>query len=121
MPSKKPSKIKQADISRISPPISSRPSKNIISKSKFYKNIQASNLTSSSHNWSYTQAYKSNINKIIKIKNTFSKLSPNKILDIYNIMSNSNNKDKDKLKLNMTTKGLLRKQIIVFMSMNNMS
>ena len=119
MPSKKPSKGKQADISRIPPPIPPRPSKSVLSKSKFYKKIQASNLTPSSHNRSYAQASKSNINEIIKIKDTFPKLPPNKVLDIHNmiIMSNSNNKGKPKL--NMTTKGPSRKQIIVPMSMNN--
>ena len=44
MPFKKPFKIKQADISIISLPISPKLSKNIISKSKFYKKIQAFKL-----------------------------------------------------------------------------
>ena len=47
MPSKKPSKSKQADMTRIPPPIPPRPSKSVLSKSKFYKKIQASNSTPS--------------------------------------------------------------------------
>ena len=38
-------------------------------------------------------------------------------MEIHNVTSNSNQKGKPKL--NMTTKGLSRKQIIVLMSMNN--
>ena len=63
--------------------------------------------SNTSYNWSYAQAFKSNINKINKIKDTFPELSPNKVLDIHNVMSNSNNKGKPKL--NITTKGLSRK------------
>jgi len=55
--------------------------------------------------------------RIIKIKDTFSKLFSNKVPEIYNIMTNSNQKDKHKL--NIITKDLLRKQIMVSMSMNN--
>jgi len=75
------------------------------------------NSVSPSHNQSYAQASKSNINEIIKIKDVFPKLSLSKVLEIHNVMSNSNQKDKPKL--NMITKGLSRKQIIVPMSINN--
>jgi len=60
----------------------------------------------------------SNINEIIKIKDTFLKLSPSKVSEIHNIMFDSNQKGKPKF--NMTTKGLSRKQIIISMSRNNM-
>jgi len=60
---------------------------------------------------------KSNINDIIKIKNAFTKVYPNKVLEIYNIIFNSNQKNKPKM--NITTKEPLRKQIIIPMSLNN--
>ena len=41
---KKTDKSKQADIFRIPLPISSRPSKSILAKSKYYKKTQSSNL-----------------------------------------------------------------------------
>ena len=65
----------------------------------------------------YAKASISNINNIIKIKDTFSKLSSNKVLEIHNVMFNSN--QGSKLKVNMTTKGPFRKQIIISISSNN--
>ena len=60
----------------------------------------------------------SNINTIIKLRNAFLKLSLSKVLEIYNIISNSNQRSKPKV--NMTTKRLSRKQIIIPISSNNM-
>jgi len=51
--------------------------------------------------------YKNNIKEIFKIKDIFSNLSLNKILEIHDIMNKSNQKDKPKF--NMMTKGLFRK------------
>jgi len=58
MPTKEIFKSKQANISRISLPIPSGPSKSVLPKSKFYKKNKASNSTLSFHNWSYTQTSK---------------------------------------------------------------
>ena len=55
--------------------------------------------------------------EIIKINDTFPKLSSGKIIEIHNVTNNKGFKDKPKL--NITTKGLSRKQIIVPMSTNN--
>ena len=101
---------------KISLPISSRPSKIILDKSKYYKN-QSSNLALKSNNRLYIQASKDNIKEIIKIKNTFSKLSSNKIIKIYNITNNIGSKNKPIF--NITTKSLFRKHRIVFISTNN--
>ena len=54
----------------------------------------------------------------IYIKDTFFKLSSEKVLEIHNIMTNSNQKSKSKL--NMIAKGSSRKQSIMPISMNNM-
>ena len=88
-PTPKLTKSKQADISRISPLIPSRPNKSILARSKYFKKIQSSNFqSSSSNNCSYVQASKGNIKEIIKIKDTFLKLSSNKIIEIYDITNN---------------------------------
>ena len=92
IPSRNLSKVKQADISRISLSILPRLSKIHLEKSKFYKKNPVSKLNSSSSNKSYAQASKSNINEIIKIKNAFPKLFSNKILEIHNIINSSNQK-----------------------------
>ena len=47
------------------------------------------------------------IKKIIKTKNTFPKLSFNKIIEIYDIINNKGSKNKPKF--NITTKGFFRK------------
>ena len=65
----------------------------------------------------YIQAFKSNVNDIIKIKNIFLKLPANKILEIHKVMNNPSQKAKPKL--NMITKNLSRKQVIVPMESNN--
>ena len=68
---------------------------------------------------SYAQASKSNINEIIRISKVFLKLLANKVLEIHKVLNNmSQNK---KPKLNITMKGLFRKQVIVSMSTNNIS
>ena len=65
----------------------------------------------------HIKAFISNINIIIKIKDAFSKLFPNKVLEIYNVTSNSNQRSKPKV--NITTKELSRKQIIILISLDN--
>jgi len=57
-----------------------------------------------------------NIKEIIKIKDLFSQLSSKKILKIHNT---SNKSKKEKLCINMTIKGLSRKQVIIPISNTN--
>jgi len=68
-------------------------------------------------NKSYAQASRNNIKEIFKIKNTFSKLFLNKVLEIHNTMNKLS--QKSKAKLNITTKGSSRKQIIISIGINN--
>jgi len=97
-------KDKQASISRIPLLIPPQPSKSVLAKSKFFKGSQKSNLNKQSNKPSYAQASKNNIQNFLK--NVFPK-SVDKISEIHNIMSKSNQKGKSKL--NMTTKGPSRK------------
>ena len=60
---------------------------------------------------------KNNFENILKIKNIFSKLPSGKIIEISNVVNNSGVKDKPKL--NITTKGPFRKQVIIPMSKVN--
>ena len=54
---------------------------------------------------------------IIRINDSFLKLSSNKINEIYKVMNNSTQKDKPKI--NITTQDPSRKQIIILMGTNN--
>ena len=56
---------------------------------------------------------------MIKIKDTFPKLPSNKIIKIYNVTNNKGIKEGEP-KINIATKGLFRKQIIILMSTNNL-
>jgi len=64
----------------------------------------------------YAQASSTNIQDILKLKENFPKSSDKKIKEIYKMVHNSNI---SKLRLNMTTKGPLCKQIIVPIGNNN--
>jgi len=70
-----------------------------------------------SNNKLYAQALKSDIKDIFKIKDAFSKLSLDKVSEIYDIINKLS--QKGKLKFSMTTKGLYRKQIIISIKTNN--
>ena len=87
-------------------------------KSKFYKGKyktgESQNNAQNGH--SYAQVSKSNIKDIIKIKDNFPNLLAKKIEEVYKVL---NKPKKDKLRLNMTTKGLSRRQVLVSMSLNN--
>jgi len=61
----------------------------------------------------YAQALTSKVSNILKIKENYPNLPTKKIKNIHKII---NDLDKSKLRINMTTKGLLRKQIIVLLS-----
>jgi len=112
---------KQVNVSRISSPISSRLSKIVLEKSKFYKFkmtffSSSSNSLSSHSRCLYTQISKNNIKNIVKIKKTFSNLSAKKIEDVHKVL---NNNKKKKLKINMMTKCSSGKQIIIPISSTN--
>ena len=62
---------KSANISKISSLISPRSSKSVLAKSKYYLK-----------NYLFTQAVKENIEKTLKIKKLFPKLSSSKIIEI---------------------------------------
>jgi len=68
----------------------------------------------------YTQASKTSVNtsEVLKIKETFLSLNAKKINQVNNIV---NGQSKTKPHIKMTTKGLLRKQIIIPMSGDNIS
>ena len=72
---------------------------------------------SKSKNRLYAQTSKDNIKEIIKNKDAFSKLSFKNIIEIHNVTNNIRLKNKPKL--NITTKSLSKKQIIILMSTNN--
>jgi len=103
-------KKKSTQVSRILPFILSRLSKETLAKSKFNKK------TNNNKN-SYAHTLKSNVENIICIKDAFLKLSTKKVIKINNIINNKIGQTKPKI--NITTKDLLRKQIIISMSENN--
>ena len=64
----------------------------------------------------YAWALTPKVSDIIKIKENYSSLPTKKIKNIHKII---NNLDKLKSRINMTTKGLSRKQIIILMDNDN--
>ena len=77
-----------------------------MAKSKFFKKNTIAKK-------SYTQASKSSINNIVKIKDTFPKLPTKKVVKVNDIINKS---DLVESKRKMTTKELLRKQVIIPMN-----
>ena len=61
---------------------------------------------------------KNNINEIVKIKENFPNLSTKKIEEVQKVI---NELKKDKPKFNMTTKGPLRQQVLVSISLANLT
>jgi len=104
----KRNKTNPANISRIPPPIPPRPSASVLAKSKHHKNIK-----------SFAQATKGSTEDILKIKEAFPKLPTKKIIEMHNIAHDTNKKIRPKI--NMTTKGPSRKQIIIPMSQDNIN
>ena len=98
-----------ANISRIPPPIPPRSSATVLAKSKLAKSKLGSK--------SFAQATKGSAEDILKVKEAFPKLAPSKIIEIHNIAQGINHKAHPKL--NMTTKGPSRKQVIIPMSQDN--
>jgi len=106
-----------ASIKKILPPIPAKSLKEVNVISKFFKNNKTDNSTSSKAK-SYTQASKQNtiISDVIKIKETFPSIGAKKIDQINNIVNGS---FKPKPRIQMTTKGSFRKQVIISMSNDN--
>ena len=113
----KPIKRKQADMSRIPLPIPPRLSKTVLAKSKYFNKNQLLNSLSSNNNCLYTQASKSDIENIIRIKDAFLKLPSIKVNEIHKVINNSTHNCKPKI--NIITKSPSKKQIIISMSTNN--
>ena len=83
-------------------PIPLRSSKSVLAKSKFFKRNLSFNSASKSNEWLYIQISKDNIKESVKIKENFPKLSSHKVMKIYKVINNMNQKDKSKI--NMMTK-----------------
>ena len=110
------SKPSLVSIEKIPPPIPAKSQKEVNLISKFFK----SNKPVNTNIKSYTQASKQNIStsEVIKIKEVFSSIGAKKIDQINNIIKDT---PKTKSCIQMTTKELLRKHIIIPMSNDNNS
>jgi len=99
-------------------PILAKLSKEILEKSNFFnkKSKKAKEPEKPKTLWSYIQVSVPNVSKILKLKENFSSILAKKIKNIYRTINNSG---KVRPKINMTTKGPFRKQIIVLMGNNN--
>ena len=98
--------IRNYKIAPLNPKLNPNPSKLIKSKStQFIDNKE-----------SYAQASKINVEDIIHIKDIYITLSPNKIVEINNIINKSS---LVKPRIKMTTKKPTRKQVIIFISKIN--
>jgi len=108
-----------ASIKRLLPPILAKSPKKVHKISKFFKSNKLDKLASNKPKL-YTQASKQNTSMadIIKIKETFSSVSMKEINEINNIVKGS---IKTKLYIQMTTKYLSRKQIIIPMVKDNIN
>ena len=115
----KQSKDKQVEIIKLPSPILARLPKKILEKSKFFKkDSKMTEKVKPNNKQLYAQASVSKVDNILKIKENFSNLLAKKIENIYKIINNSG---KVKHKLNMTTKDLSRKQIIIPIDNDNKS
>ena len=108
---------KPVSIERIPLSIPAKLPKEVKEISKYFKTTKQSNNTKS-HNILYAQALKgdNNTRNVLKIKETFPNLQANKIENIQKIIRGDS---KPKPRINITTKGPSRKQVIVLMSNNN--
>ena len=82
-------KSKPASFSKVPPFIPSRLSKSILANFKYFKKNSIINIENKSINHSYTYALKNSIKNIAKIKDTFLKLSTQKVLDIHKVLNNT--------------------------------
>ena len=112
-------KDKEAEIVKLLSSIPTCLSKKILEKSKFFRKGNKSIKSDYSNSKKlYAQTTGSNIIDILKLKENYPSLSAKKIEDIHRIINNMN---KVKPWLNMMTKGLSRKQVIVLMNKNNIN
>jgi len=104
-------------IKKITLSITAKSQKEVNQISRYFKNIKPVSVTKPTQKL-YVQASKqsTSTSEVIKIKNTFLVLGAKKIDQIQNIV---NGNSKPKLCIQMTTKGLSRKQIITLISSNN--
>jgi len=118
LPSNNKDAVKPTYVSPMPPPIPAKMSKKVKEISKYFKKTE--NLTSKK---SYAQASSNLINNnntssvamnTLKIKKVFPKLSNKKIDSIQKVINEDD--AKPKLRINMTTKGPSRKQIIIPMT-----
>jgi len=99
------------------PPIPTKSSKKVNQIFKYFKNIKPANITKQPQKL-YMQTFKqsTSTSEVIKIKDAFPALSAKKIDQIQNIV---NDNPKAKLHIQITTKRLSRKQVIIPMSSEN--
>jgi len=111
---------KSIEFSDLPPPlVPSRPSKEELNKLKYYSRKQSSQGRLDRKNiYTYMQASARNIKDILKLKENFSNLLAKKIENVHNTI---NKTDKPKPCINMTTKGLPYKQIIIPISSDNIN
>ena len=115
-----PSPAKLANFMKLPlPQLPFRLSKEVLTKSKFHrKNTPSKNNKAAEFGKSlYAQVSFKNIGNILKIKENFSKLSNKKIKKINKSIYGK--MDKSKPRINITTRGLSYKYIIIPMSMDN--
>ena len=112
-----------ASIKKLLPSIPAKSQKEINWISKYFRNTKPVNTTpnksyAQASKQSYTQALKqvNNTSEVIKIKETFPALNTQKVDQIHKIV---NSTPKSKLRIQMTTKGSSRKQIIIPISNDN--
>lgn len=69
--------------------------------------------TNTWNRWLYTQAFSFNIREIIKIKENFAELLCKKIKEIHKVI---NEPRKEKPRINIISKRLFRRQVLILMS-----
>jgi len=112
--------VKPIFIFSISPPIPAKSQNKVNELLKYFKKNTSSQQKKSYANAtsptkpSSSSAPKNIIKKTLKIKETFLNLSDKKIKQVQKVINRSNNKSK--LRITMTTKSLLRKQVIILMN-----
>jgi len=109
-------KDKSVKIMKLPPFISIRLSKEVLEKSKFFK--KENKLVVMVKLKSYAQVTNLKVFNILKIKEVYPNLLANKIENIHKIINNSS---KTKPKINMATRKPSHKQIIIFVSKNNIT
>ncbi|KAL9715383.1 hypothetical protein Ac2012v2_8349 [Leucoagaricus gongylophorus] len=112
-----------ASIEKLLPPVPAKSQKEVNWISKYFRNTKPVNTTpnksyAQASKQSYTQVSKqvNNTSEVIKIKETFPTLNAQKVDQIHKIV---NGTPKSKPRIQMTTKGPFRKQIIILMSNDN--